>query len=146
MGYSIRISKRAAGVFLAGMAIVIATGLVESQRSHSQSTGANTPRASGADSKASQTTVELSPSQLNAVKIEPVGTYLFPVEKETVGNISFADDLSVQVFPPYQGKILRTFVDLGDKVQKAQPLYTIPQSRPDPGGVNPDQQLRQRSN
>ena len=125
MGYSIRISKRAAGVFLAGMAIVIATGLVESQRSHSQSTGANTPRASGADSKASQTTVELSTSQLKAIKVEPVGSYLFPVDKEAVGNISFADDLSVQVFPPYQGTIIESLVELGGAVQKDQPLYTI---------------------
>ncbi len=54
-----------------------------------------------------------------------VGTYRFPVEKEAVGSISFVDDLSVQVFPPYQGKIIKTFVELGDEVQKGQPLYTI---------------------
>ena len=67
----------------------------------------------------------MSPSQLNAIKIEPVGTYAFPVEKETVGTISFADDLSVQVFPAYQGTIIEAFVDLGDQVEKDQPLYTI---------------------
>ncbi len=50
---------------------------------------------------------------------------MFPVEKETVGNISFADDLSVQVFPSYQGKIIKSLVELGDEVQKGQPLYTI---------------------
>jgi cobalt-zinc-cadmium efflux system membrane fusion protein len=54
-----------------------------------------------------------------------VSTYLFPVENETVGNISFADDLSVQVFPPYQGKLIKGFVGLGDKVQKGQLLYSI---------------------
>ena len=48
--------------------------------------------------------VELAQSQLNAVKIEPAGTYLFPVEQEAVGNIDFDEDLSVQVFPPYQGR------------------------------------------
>ena len=69
--------------------------------------------------------VELSASQLNAIKIAPVGRYQFPVEKETVGTISFADDLSVQVFPPYQGKIIKALVDLGDEVRKGQPLYTI---------------------
>ena len=73
----------------------------------------------------SDETVELSASQLNAIKIAPVGTYEFPVEKETVGTISFADDLSVQVFPPYQGKIIKGFVELGDEVKKGQPLYTI---------------------
>jgi cobalt-zinc-cadmium efflux system membrane fusion protein len=69
--------------------------------------------------------VDLSSNQLNAISIEPVGTYLFPVEKEAVGSIAFVDDLSVQVFPPNQGKLIKTFVELGDQVQKGQPLYTI---------------------
>jgi cobalt-zinc-cadmium efflux system membrane fusion protein len=69
--------------------------------------------------------LELSPSQLNSIKIGPVGSYLFPVEKETVGSISFADDLSVQVYPSYQGKIIKSLVELGDEVKKGQPLYTI---------------------
>jgi cobalt-zinc-cadmium efflux system membrane fusion protein len=72
-----------------------------------------------------EASVELSASNLTSIKIEPVGTYLFPVEKEAVGTIAFVDDLSVQVFPPYQGKILKAFVELGDEVQKGQPLYTI---------------------
>jgi cobalt-zinc-cadmium efflux system membrane fusion protein len=72
-----------------------------------------------------EATVELAPSQLNAIKIESVGTHPFAVEKEAVGSISFVDDLSVQVFPPYQGKILKTFFELGDEVRKGQPLYSI---------------------
>ena len=59
------------------------------------------------------------------MKIGPVGTHQFPVEKEAVGTITFVDNLSVQVFPPYQGKILKALVELGDEVQKGQPLYTI---------------------
>ena len=69
--------------------------------------------------------VDLSPSQLNSIKIEPVGTYQFPVDKETVGNISFADEQSVQVFPAYQGTIIKAFAELGTQVEKDQPLYTI---------------------
>jgi membrane fusion protein, heavy metal efflux system len=71
------------------------------------------------------TAVDLSPSQLSSIKIEPVGTYLFPVDKETVGNISFADEQSVQVYPAYQGTILQSFAQLGAHVDKDQPLYTI---------------------
>ena len=73
----------------------------------------------------SSVTLELSPSQLNAIKIEPVGTHLFPLEKETIGNIDFDEDLSVQVFPPYQGTIIETLGELGAEVHKNQPLYTI---------------------
>jgi cobalt-zinc-cadmium efflux system membrane fusion protein len=87
---------------------------------------ANAKPSQGASSiSTSQHSVELSASQLEAVTIEPVGTYLFPVEKETVGNIDFNGDLSVAVFPPYQGRILTTLVELGDEVQKGQPLYTV---------------------
>jgi cobalt-zinc-cadmium efflux system membrane fusion protein len=69
--------------------------------------------------------VDLSPSQLNSIKIGAAGTSFFPVEKETVGGIALADDLSVQVFPPYQGKLIKSFAELGDGVQKGQPLYSI---------------------
>jgi cobalt-zinc-cadmium efflux system membrane fusion protein len=71
------------------------------------------------------TFLELTPGQLSSIKIQPVGSYLFPVEKYTVGSISFADDLTVPVFPSYQGKIMKGLVELGDQVQKGQPLYTI---------------------
>lgn len=54
-----------------------------------------------------------------------MGAYSFPVERETVGNISFADEQSVQVFPTYQGTIIKAFAQLGDQVQKNEPLYTI---------------------
>jgi len=116
--------KKTVIVTVGVLALAIATVLLKSESG--QRTNTSEPQAgSTSNSPQSEATLELSPSQLSAIKIEAVGAYLFPVEKETVGNISFADDLSVQVFPPYQGKIIRTFVELGDKVQKGQPLYTI---------------------
>ena len=86
---------------------------------------ANADAPPNANPSRSDPTVELSPSQLNSIKIEPVGSHLFPVEKEAVGDISFADDLSVDVFPAYQGTIIKAFVELGAQVKKDQPLYTI---------------------
>jgi membrane fusion protein, heavy metal efflux system len=120
-------SKRVVLVLGVVAAIAGAAATLHFRIGHGQTTQASTGRDDRADSKlsASETTLELSPSQVRAIKIEPVGIHLFPVEKETVGSISFADDFSVQVFPPYQGKIIRTFVELGDQVQKGQPLYTI---------------------
>jgi membrane fusion protein, heavy metal efflux system len=106
-------------------AIVIAAGAFLSGCDHSAS--ANTPRESSpaTNSPPSAPTVDLSPSQLNSIKIETVGSYQFPVEKEAVGTISFADDFSVDVFPAYTGTIIKAFVELGARVQKDQPLYTI---------------------
>jgi cobalt-zinc-cadmium efflux system membrane fusion protein len=127
MKFPVRISKRFAVVLVAAAAIVVATGLLESGRSRSQATNTNTPQEPGAKSKTSpsEATLELSPSQLNSIKIEPVGSYLFPVEKEAIGNIDYDEDLSVQVFPAYQGTIIQALGELGAEVQKDQPLYTI---------------------
>jgi membrane fusion protein, heavy metal efflux system len=105
-------------IFAAGVSLILERG---------ESAKANTPPAHAATSNRSQgdPAVDLSPSQLSSIKIEPVGTYLFPVEKEAVGNISFADDVTVDVYPAYQGTILKAFVELGTQVKKDQPLYTI---------------------
>jgi len=84
--------------------------------------------ASGSNAPPLQASVELSPGQTNAIRIEPVGVYSFPVEREAVGSIDFDEDLSVQVFSPYQGKILTALANLGDEVKKGQPLYTIDSS------------------
>jgi cobalt-zinc-cadmium efflux system membrane fusion protein len=127
MKYPVHISRRAVVVFVTAAAIIVVTGLLELGRSRGQAANANTPQQSGAksDASSSEAALDLSPSQLNSIKIEPVGSYLFPVEKEAVGNIDFADDLSVQVFPAYQGTIIKSFVELGVNVRKDQPLYTI---------------------
>ena len=118
-------TKKTAAAVLIVLAFAIAAVVLNSQSG--QPPSANSPQGASATSNSpkSQVALDLSPSQLEAIKIEPVGSYLFPVEKETVGNISFADDLAVDVFPPYQGKIIRGFVALGDNVRKGQPLYTI---------------------
>ena len=127
MKYPVHISKRVAVVFVTAAAIIVATGLLESGRSRGQAANANAPQESGAKSNTSgsEAALDLSPSQLNSIKIEPVGSYLFPVEKEAVGNIDYDEDLSVQVFPAYQGTIIQALGELGAEVQKEQPLYTI---------------------
>jgi len=125
MKNSIRLNRKATVVVVAIAAIVFATVLLKSGSGQPAATSPPPGPASVSNAPASESAVDLTPSQLNAIKIEPLGTYLFPVEKEAVGSIDFVDDLSVQVFPSYQGKILKTMVQLGDDVQKGQPLYTI---------------------
>jgi cobalt-zinc-cadmium efflux system membrane fusion protein len=74
---------------------------------------------------ANKDSIELSDSQLAAVKVEPVEAREFPVEKEAVGSIDFNEDMEVQVFTPYQGRIIGTFAAIGDDVKKGQTLFTI---------------------
>jgi membrane fusion protein, heavy metal efflux system len=69
--------------------------------------------------------VELNDKQLASVKVETVGEHLFPVEKVAVGSIDFDEDMTVQVFTPYQGKIIELFAKVGDEVKRDQILFTI---------------------
>jgi membrane fusion protein, heavy metal efflux system len=112
---------------LALAVLALAVGAVLLRSESGRSANARDLRAANSISDAAKAdpSVELTPSQLGAIKIAPVGTYEFPVDKDTVGSISFADDLSVQVFPSYQGKIIKCLSELSDQVQKGQPLYTI---------------------
>jgi membrane fusion protein, heavy metal efflux system len=81
--------------------------------------------ASAAGDTGDPNTLNLTDAQLAAVKVEPVETREFPVEKEAVGSIDFNEDMETQVFTPYQGKIIALFASIGDDVKKGQTLFTI---------------------
>jgi cobalt-zinc-cadmium efflux system membrane fusion protein len=122
MKYKVHIRKEVGSAVVIAVAMVVAVALLESACDRGEATNA---KAAPSTNSTADPTVDLSPSQLNSIKIESVGSYQFPVEKEAVGTISFADDLSVDVYPAYQGTIIKALVELGAKVQKDQPLYTI---------------------
>jgi membrane fusion protein, heavy metal efflux system len=69
--------------------------------------------------------LDLTDSQMASVKVEPVETREFPVEKEAVGSIDFNEDMETQVFTPYPGRIISLFASVGDDVKKGQKLFTI---------------------
>jgi len=69
--------------------------------------------------------VELTASQVKSLTIAPIADHAFSPERTAVGSIDFNQDRVVQVFPSYQGKIVGAFAELGDRVEKGKPLYTI---------------------
>ena len=69
--------------------------------------------------------VELTPSQLKGIKVEPVAFRAFPVQEQAIGSIDFNEDMEVQVFTPYQGRIISLSAKVGDDVEKGQTLFTI---------------------
>lgn len=85
---------------------------------------AGTANAPNAPAGASNS-IDLSDAQLSAVKVEPVEERDFPREKEAVGSIDFNEEMLVQVFTPYAGRILGLFASVGDDVKKGQTLFTI---------------------
>jgi len=108
------------------LAVAIIIILIRCQSGLAQPGGPSAEKPGSVPAPAeAEAALDLSANQLQAIKIEPVGTYSFPVEKSAVGSIDFDEDLSVQVFSPYQGKIIAAYAQLGDEVQKGQALYTI---------------------
>jgi cobalt-zinc-cadmium efflux system membrane fusion protein len=69
--------------------------------------------------------VDLSEKQTGSLKIGPLGTHEFVIQKTSVGTIDFNENMSVQVFSQYQGKILRAFYNVGDDVKQGDILFTI---------------------
>jgi membrane fusion protein, heavy metal efflux system len=128
MKKSMQFDRKTTAVIMAIAAILLTTVLLKSgsgQPANASSPPAQGPSPSAPAPAADEATVDLTPSQLNAIKIAPVGTHAFSVEKTAVGNIDYDEDLSVQVFSSYPGKIIAAMADLGDDVKKGQPLYTI---------------------
>ncbi|HVW71199.1 MAG TPA: efflux RND transporter periplasmic adaptor subunit, partial [Steroidobacteraceae bacterium] len=70
-------------------------------------------------------TVELTAAQLRWVTLQTVTEHTFAPEQDAVGNIDFDEDMTVQVSPPYQGRIVRLLARQGDAVRQGQLLFTI---------------------
>jgi membrane fusion protein, heavy metal efflux system len=91
--------------------------------------GANPPQRHAAaprpDSAKPNAVVDLSPSQLSAITVQPLAMHGFPIEKDAAGSIDYDEDLSVQVYPPYAGRVITTFAKLGDDVHRGDILYTV---------------------
>jgi len=119
------LSGSALAVVLAILAGLYLAGHLGSKPEAGKSTEAPGAARGGTEGEASPKTVELSKTQANSVKVEPVGERSFVIQQEAVGSIDFNQDQTVQVFSPYQGKIVGLFAKLGDEVVKGQKLYTI---------------------
>jgi len=69
--------------------------------------------------------VDLTEKQAGAIKIGPVPSRDFALLKTAVGTIDFNENLLVQVFSQYQGKILKAFYNIGEEVKAGDVLFTI---------------------
>jgi len=115
----------AAGAYLVGsvsISVKVGFGGVVANATANE-TGSSAAKPTG-DPLAAQS-IELSETQLASVKVEAVGEHLFPIEKDAVGSIDFNQEMSVQVFTPYQGRIIGLFAKVGDEVPKGRTLFTI---------------------
>ncbi|KPF93030.1 RND transporter [Rhodopseudomonas sp. AAP120] len=91
--------------------------------SAAQQAGDPAPEQRGVD--LDRQTVTLSGTQVDALTIEPIEQRSFRVTKDAVGAIAYNENLLVQVFTPYAGRIIETSVNIGDQVTAGTPLFTI---------------------
>jgi membrane fusion protein, heavy metal efflux system len=80
---------------------------------------------SGSDKTSDDLFVDLSEKQAGALKIGPAASRDFTLFKTAVGTIDFNEDLLVQVFSQYPGKILKANFNIGDDVRAGDILFTI---------------------
>jgi membrane fusion protein, heavy metal efflux system len=72
-----------------------------------------------------ETSVNLSERQANSLKIVTIATHEFAILKTAVGTIGFNENLLVQVFSQYPGKIIKAFYNVGEDVKQGDILFTI---------------------
>jgi len=116
------------GAVAAGGAVLIWSsgflGRADGQATQKQDVASVTSERSSAGG-ASKTSVELSDKQASSLKIGTLGTHEFAILKTAVGTIDFNEDLLVQVFSQYTGKIIKAFYYVGDDVKQGDILFTI---------------------
>jgi len=100
-------------------------GLADGQSGRKEQTASIEPNRPGPAKTADQQTVDLSDKQAASLKIGPVASREFAILKTAVGTIDFNENLLVQVFSQYQGKILKAFYNIGDEVRAGNVLFTI---------------------
>jgi len=121
---------------VAAAAMLVATGvyfLFQSDNGSNVGLGAaatqadaeGTPSGPSGGGSGNPPTVDLTDSQLASVKVAPVEERQFPMEKEAIGSINFNEYMTLQVFTPYQGRIIALFAGVGDDVRKGQTLFTV---------------------
>jgi cobalt-zinc-cadmium efflux system membrane fusion protein len=115
-------------VVLTAAAVVVA-GIVIGFYHAARADGASGPNAGSSAGRAAEPAaadaVQLSDTQLQMINIDTVSQREFPLQREAVGTIDFNEEMSVQVFTPYPGRILKLYAKVGDSVKKGETLFTI---------------------
>lgn len=88
-----------------------------------KSEDANAPsQPAPASNATTEAAVTLTGSQTNAIKIAPVGTYLFPIEVETVASVNFAEDPAIVQAESTLVSAVATFNLTGKELQRVTTL------------------------
>jgi membrane fusion protein, heavy metal efflux system len=101
----------------------VGSSSVEAASKEAGRSGVSAPSPSNEKSKLQF--VDLSEKQVGTFKIDMAGLRDFSIFKTAVGTIDFNENMLVQVFSQYPGKILKAFPNVGDDVKQGDILFTI---------------------
>jgi cobalt-zinc-cadmium efflux system membrane fusion protein len=114
---------RPVGIATVGAAVLVAWWLMHS--GPVAVTSEKEQQKGRAPVQAAKVEVDLTQKQSAAIEVAPVGRANFEVLRTVVGNIDFNQNMVVQVFTPYQGRIITTHANVGDRVRAGEFLFTI---------------------
>ena len=123
--------SRGLRILVAALAVIGAAGLFWGRGFIGHADGearkreASTTLGQAGSTKATESVIELTEKQTGTITTGPLGTHVFVLQKTAVGTIDFNENMSVQVFSQYQGKILNAFYNIGDDVNQGDILFTI---------------------
>jgi cobalt-zinc-cadmium efflux system membrane fusion protein len=116
-------------IAIGGAALIWSRGLIgfaDGQAGRKELTASIAADRPGSDKKNPETPfVNLTEKQAGTLKIGQVGSREFAIFKTAVGTIDFNENMLVQVFSQYPGKIQKAFFNLGDEVKSGDILFTI---------------------
>ena len=127
------LSRRSRAVLLV-LIVLVGTGLfwgrslfgpADGQAGRKEQTASIETAPSGSDKTADTQSLDLSEKQAATLKIGPIASRDFALLKTAVGTIDFNENLLVQVFSQYPGKILKANFNIGDDVKAGDVLFTI---------------------
>lgn len=124
-GWHSLILGRRRGALAAGAVAVVGALALTHFTAKADSSDAAHAKSSTPAGAAGAGVLELSDAQLGMVSIGTASERAFPLERDAVGSIDFNEDMAAQVFPPYQGRIVKLYAKIGDNVARGQPLLTI---------------------
>ncbi len=84
-----------------------------------------TPNSNASPSGGQAQSLDLTKEQAASLEVGAVKLRDFEILKTSVGTIDFNEDMLVQVFSQYPGKILKALYNVGDDVKKGDVLFTI---------------------
>jgi cobalt-zinc-cadmium efflux system membrane fusion protein len=115
----------AATVAIALFGTKLLVGVIGEGEASKEQNSSDRASQSRSDDKSQAQFVDLSEKQAGALKVGVVESHDFELLNTAVGTIDFNQNMLVQVFSQYPGKILKAFYNVGDEVKQGDILFTI---------------------